>query len=193
MQGLTIGFGLTGSHCTYNLVLPTMEHMVEQGANVIPIISQTVANTDTRFGNAKSWLAKIKQITGKDSLTSIPEVEPFGPKKNLDCLVIAPCTGNTLARIANAITDGPILMAVKAQLRTHRPVVLAISTNDALGFNASNLAKLLVAKDLYFVPFGQDDPHGKPKSMVAEMSLIEQACQAAMQGKQLQPLILAKS
>jgi dipicolinate synthase subunit B len=191
-EGLTIGFAMTGSHCTHDEVLPQMKRLVELGANVIPIISHTVATVDSRFGTAEDWKRKIQEITGKEPLMTIQEVEPFGPKGTLDCLVIAPCTGNSLARLANALTDGPILMAAKAQMRNHRPVVLAISTNDALGLNAANLAKLLAAKDIYFVPFGQDAPHKKPKSMVARMELIPETCLAAIQGKQLQPMLVEK-
>lgn len=189
---LTIGFGLTGSHCTHDQVLPQMEQLVQLGANVIPVISHTVATVDSRFGTAEDWKRKIEEITGRIPLMTIPEVEPFGPQKRLDCFVIAPCTGSTLAKLANAITDSPILMAAKAQMRNHRPVVLAISTNDALGINAINLAKLLAVKDIYFVPFGQDAPEIKPKSMVARMELIPETCLKAIEGKQLQPLIVEK-
>ena len=191
-QNLTIGFGMTGSHCTHDEVLPQMKRLMELGANVIPVISHTVATVDSRFGTAEDWKQKIKEITGRSPLMTIPEVEPFGPKKRLDCFVIAPCTGNSLAKLANAMTDSPIIMAAKAQMRNHRPVVLAISTNDALGLNAANLAKLLAAKDIYFVPFGQDAPEKKPKSMVARMELIPETCLAAIEGKQLQPLIVEK-
>ncbi|RAL26345.1 dipicolinate synthase subunit B [Thermoflavimicrobium daqui] len=191
-NGKTIGFGLTGSHCTHDEVLPQISRLVELGANVIPVVSHTVANVDSRFGKAEAWIEKIKNITGKMPLMSIPETEPIGPKKMLDCLVIAPCTGNSLARLANALTDGPVLMAAKAQMRNHRPVVIAISSNDALGLNAANIAKLLAAKDIYFVPFGQDNPQGKPKSMVARMELIPETCLQAIEGKQLQPLLVEK-
>ncbi|WP_124727527.1 dipicolinate synthase subunit B [Staphylospora marina] len=191
-DGLTIGFGMTGSHCTHDEVLPQMKRLVELGADVIPIISHTVATVDSRFGTAEHWKRMIRDLTGKDPLTTIQEVEPFGPNGTLDCLVIAPCTGNTMARLANALTDGPILMAAKAQMRNHRPVVLAVSTNDALGLNSFNLAKLLAAKDIYFVPFGQDNPQKKPKSMVARMELIPETCLAAIEGKQLQPMLVEK-
>jgi dipicolinate synthase subunit B len=191
-QNLTIGFGMTASHCTHDEVLPQMKRLVELGANVIPVISHTVATVDSRFGTAEDWKKKIKEITGRPPLMTIPEVEPFGPEKSLDCYVIAPCTGNSLAKLANALTDSPVLMAAKAQMRNHRPVVVAISTNDALGLNAVNLAKLLAAKDIYFVPFGQDAPEKKPKSMVARMELIPETCLAAIEGKQLQPLIVEK-
>nr|WP_255517042.1 MULTISPECIES: dipicolinate synthase subunit B [Thermoactinomyces] len=189
---MTIGFGMTASHCTHDEVLPQMKRLVELGANVIPVISHTVATVDSRFGTAEDWKKKIKEITGRTPLMTIPEVEPFGPEKSLDCYVIAPCTGNSLAKLANALTDSPVLMAAKAQMRNHRPVVVAISTNDALGLNAVNLAKLLAAKDIYFVPFGQDAPEKKPKSMVARMELIPETCLAAIEGKQLQPLIVEK-
>lgn len=191
-EGITVGFALSGSHCTHDEVLPQMSRLVELGANVIPIISHTVATVDTRFGTAEDWKAKIEEITGKRPLGTIQETEPLGPSKMLDCLVVAPCTGNTLARLANALTDGPVLMAAKAQMRNHRPVVLAISTNDALGLNAQNLARLLVSKDIYFVPFGQDAPEKKPKSMVARMELIPDTVLAAVEGRQLQPLIVEK-
>ncbi len=191
-QNLTIGFGMTASHCTHDEVLPQMKRLVELGANVIPVISHTVATVDSRFGTAEDWKKKIKEITGRTPLMTIPEVEPFGPEKSWDCYVSAPCTGNSLAKLAKALTDSPVLMAAKAQMRNHRPVVVAISTNDALGLNAVNLAKLLAAKDIYFVPFGQDAPEKKPKSMVARMELIPETCLAAIEGKQLQPLIVEK-
>lgn len=192
IQDKTIGFALTGSHCTHDEVLPQMKRLVQLGARVIPIVSHTVATVDSRFGTAADWLEKIKEITPEPVISTVQEAEPIGPKKMLDCFVIAPCTGNSLARLANALTDGPVLMAAKAQMRNHRPVVIAISTNDALGLNAANLAKLLVAKHVYFVPFGQDAPENKPNSMVARMELIPETCAAAMQGQQLQPLIVEK-
>ncbi|SHF32521.1 dipicolinate synthase subunit B [Seinonella peptonophila] len=191
-HGKTIGFALTGSHCTHDEVLPEMKRLVSLGADVIPILSHTVATVDSRFGTAEDWKQRVIEITGNTPLMTVPETEPLGPSQKLDCLVIAPCTGNTMARLANALTDGPVLMAAKAQIRTHRPVVLAISTNDALGFNAANIAKLLPAKDFYFVPFGQDNPEKKPKSMVARMEMIPETCFEAIVGKQIQPLIVEK-
>jgi dipicolinate synthase subunit B len=192
LEGKTIGFGLTGSHCTHDEVLPQMECLVSLGANVIPIMSHTVANVDSRFGTAEDWKRRIREITGREAFTTIQETEPIGPSKMLDCYVVAPCTGNSLARLANALTDGPVLMAAKAQMRNHRPVVLAISTNDALGLNAANIAKLLAAKDIYFVPFGQDAPEKKPKSCVSRMDLIPDTCLAAIEGTQLQPILVEK-
>lgn len=192
LKGRTIGFGLTGSHCTHDEVLPQMQRLVDQGARVIPILSYTVANVDSKFGEAANWKQKIMDITGETPLTTIQEVEPIGPAGLLDCYTIAPMTGNSLARLANALTDGPVLMAAKAMMRNHRPVVLAISTNDALGLNAPNIATLLAAKDIYFVPFGQDAPEKKPKSMVARMDLISKTIEEAMEGKQLQPMLIEK-
>ncbi|GGE25057.1 dipicolinate synthase subunit B [Marinithermofilum abyssi] len=192
LEGKTIGFGMTGSHCTHDEVLPQMKRLKDLGARVVPILSHTVQTVDSRFGTAAGWMEKIREITGEEPMTSVPDAEPIGPKKLLDCMLIAPCTGNSLARLANALTDGPVLMAAKAQMRNHRPVVLAISTNDALGLNASNLAKLVAAKDIYFVPFGQDAPERKPKSMVSRMELIPETCEAAINGYQIQPMIVEK-
>lgn len=191
-HGKTIGFALTGSHCTHDEVLPQMQRLSQLGARVIPIVSHTVSTVDSRFGTADSWLSKIKSITEEPIISTVPQAEPIGPKKMLDCLIIAPCTGNSLARLANALTDGPVLMAAKAQMRNGRPVVVAISTNDALGLNAANLARLLPAKNIYFVPFGQDAPDKKPNSLVARMELIPETCQAAMEGRQFQPILVEK-
>lgn len=192
MEGKTIGFGLTGSHCTHDEVLPQMERLVSLGARVVPILSHTVQTVDSKFGEAAEWLRKIRTISGEEPITTIPEAEPIGPKKLLDCMLIAPCTGNSLARLANALTDGPVLMAAKAQMRNQRPVVVAISTNDALGLNAANLARLLPARNIYFVPFGQDNPFVKPNSLVANMEQIPETVAAAMRGEQIQPLIVEK-
>jgi len=157
---------------------------------VIPIASNTVMTTDTRFGTSENWQKQLKEITGNDIISTIVEAEPLGPSKLLDILVIAPCTGNTTSRLANAITDSPVLMAAKAQMRNQRPLVLAISTNDGLGLNAWNIAKLLNAKNIYFVPFGQDNPVQKPNSLVARMEYLLDTCAAALEGKQLQPLLM---
>jgi dipicolinate synthase subunit B len=192
LKGKRIGFGLTGSHCTYEEVLPIMQKLVEIGADVVPIASYTVMTTDTKFGTSLEWQNKIRQITGKEIIATIPDAEPLGPKDPLDVMVIAPCTGNSLSKLANAMTDSPVLMAAKATMRNHRPVVVAISTNDGLGLNAVNLARLLAAKDIYFVPFGQDAPEKKPKSLVARMELIPETCEAAIAGKQLQPVLIER-
>lgn len=189
--GMTIGFALTGSHCTYGDVYPEIENMVKAGVRVIPIVSNTVVGTSTRFGEAGEWVQRIEAATGAKAIASIPEAEPLGPAKPLDCLVIAPCTGSSISRLANAQTDSPVLMAAKATMRNNHPVVLAISTNDGLGLNAVNIGRLLAAKNVFFVPFGQDDPVRKTNSLVAKMNLIIPAVEAALDRRQLQPLLVA--
>jgi dipicolinate synthase subunit B len=192
LQGKTIGFGLTGSHCTFDETMPQIKRLVDAGARVVPIVTHTIMTTDTRFGTSESWQKQLVEITGERLITTIPEAEPLGPTKLFDVMVIAPCTGNTTSRLANAITDSPVLMAAKATMRNLRPVVLAISTNDGLGLNAANIAKLLAAKNIYFVPFGQDAPDKKPNSLVARMDLIQETCEAALEGRQLQPLLIER-
>lgn len=191
-QGKTVGYAITGSHCTFAEVMPQIQRFVDMGAKVVPIASHTVMTTDTRFGKSDNWQKQLKDITGNDIISSIVDAEPLGPSKLLDVLVVAPCTGNTTSKLANAMTDSPVLMAVKAQLRNSRPVVIAVSTNDGLGFNLANIAKLIVAKYIYFVPFGQDSPEGKPNSLVARMELVPETCYAALEGRQIQPLIIEK-
>lgn len=192
LQGKTIGFAVTGSHCTYAEVFPQVERLVTLGARVIPIFSNTVLSTSTRFGEAGEWATKMEEATGETAITSIPDAEPLGPSKLLDCLVIAPCTGSSISRLANAQTDSAVLMAAKATMRNNRPVVLGISTNDGLGLNAVNIARLLATKNLYFVPFGQDDPYKKMNSLVAKMSLIPETVDAALSGVQLQPMVIER-
>jgi dipicolinate synthase subunit B len=192
IKGKRIGFGLTGSHCTYDAVFPEIERLVNNGAEVMPIVTSTVMNTETRFGKGEDWIKRIEDVTGHRVIDSIVKAEPLGPKIPLDCMVIAPLTGNSMSKFANAMTDSPVLMAAKATLRNHRPVVLGISTNDALGLNGINLMKLISTKDIYFIPFGQDAPENKPKSMVARMTLIQETIEAAIEGKQLQPVIIEK-
>lgn len=191
-QGIKVGFALTGSHCTYDEVMPQIQRFVDAGADVIPIASHTVMSTDTRFGESAHWLKRLKDITGHEIIASIVDAEPLGPSKLLDVMVIAPCTGNTTSKLANAITDSAVLMAAKAQMRNCRPLVLAISTNDGLGLNAPNIAKLLNAKNIYFVPFGQDNPQQKPNSLVARMDLLLETCEAALEGRQIQPLLIER-
>ncbi|CAM3406041.1 MULTISPECIES: dipicolinate synthase subunit B [Brevibacillus] len=192
LQGKTIGFGLSGSHCTFEETMPQIQRFVDEGARVIPIVSHTLMTTDTRFGTSQSWQQKIKDITGEELISTIPQAEPLGPSKLLDVMLIAPCTGSTTSRLANAITDSAVLMAAKATMRNLRPLVVAISTNDGLGLNAANIAKLLAAKNIYFVPFGQDAPDKKPNSLVARMDLLVETCVAAMEGRQLQPLLIER-
>lgn len=192
LKGKHIGFGLTGSHCTYSAVLPEMKKLVEAGAKVTPFVSYTVKSTDTKFGESAEWIRQIKEITGEEIVDSIVKAEPFGPKTPLDCMVIAPLTGNSASKLANALTDSPVLMAAKATLRNTKPVVLAISTNDALGLNGMNIMKLMATKNIYFVPYGQDDPYKKPNSLVARMTAIQATIESAIEGKQFQPVIIEK-
>ncbi|MFB5281495.1 MULTISPECIES: dipicolinate synthase subunit B [Peribacillus] len=192
LQGKRIGFGLTGSHCTYDSVFPEIEKLVNEGVEVIPIVTSTVKHTETRFGRGEDWVERIEKLTGHHVVDTIVKAEPLGPKLPLDCMVIAPLTGNSMSKLANALTDSPVLMAAKATMRNHRPVVVAISTNDALGLNGVNLMRLMAAKDLYFVPYGQDDPYKKPNSMVARMSMIRDTIIAALKGEQLQPVIVER-
>ncbi|MFC5702078.1 dipicolinate synthase subunit B [Cohnella faecalis] len=191
-HGITVGYALTGSHCTLPEIMPQIKRFVDAGANVVPIASHTVMTTDTRFGSTEHWQTQLRELTGNEIISSIVDAEPLGPSKKLDVLTIAPCTGNTTSKLANAQTDSPVLMAAKAQMRNGRPLVLAISTNDGLGLNAANIAKLLVVKNIYFVPFGQDNPQAKPNSLVARMDLVIDACEAALQGTQLQPMIIER-
>lgn len=189
LTGKHIGLALTGSHCTLVNIFPQVEKMIQAGAEIYPIMSPAVQTTDTRFGAAESWLTKIREVTGKQPWCSIAEAEPIGPRKLLDLLLIAPCTGNTMAKLANGVTDNVVLMAAKAQLRNCRPVVIAISTNDGLGLNAKNLATLLNTRHIYLVPFGQDDPRQKPNSLVAREDMIIPTILEALQGKQIQPVL----
>lgn len=186
---MTVGFALCGSFCTYDRIFPVMERLTKS-YDIIPIFSQSAYTTDSRFGTANDHIAKAEAICGKPPLHTLAEVEPIGPKRLLDALVIAPCTGNTLAKLAHSIADGPVTMAAKSHLRNGRPVVVAISTNDALGGAAENIGKLLARKHYFFVPFGQDDAFGKPTSVVADFSKIPQTLEQALEGKQLQPLLL---
>jgi dipicolinate synthase subunit B len=192
LAGKTIGFAITGSHCTYDEVRPVMTKLVEIGTNVIPILSNTVTSTSTRFAEADAWMQEIEQICGHKPITSIVEAEPLGPSKKLDAVVIAPCTGNTISRLANAMTDSPVLMAAKATFRNDRPVVLAISTNDGLGLNMVNIARLMATKNVFMVPFGQDDPEKKMNSLVARMEMIIPTLELALEKKQIQPVIIEK-
>ncbi|MDM5189507.1 dipicolinate synthase subunit B [Bacillus sp. DX4.1] len=192
LNGKRIGFGFTGSHCTYAEVMPHVEKIVAEGAEVLPVVSYTLQTTNTRFGEGAEWIEKIEAITGNKVINSIVAAEPLGPKIPLDCMIIAPLTGNSMSKFANAMTDSPVLMAAKATLRNGKPVVLAVSTNDALGLNGVNLMRLMATKDIYFVPFGQDAPEKKPNSMVARMELLQDTIVEAMEGKQLQPVVVEK-
>ena len=186
---MNIGFAVCGSFCTYQQVFPVMEALAEKHT-VIPICSDISYTTDSRFGTHTDHIAKAEQICGREVLHTIDQVEPIGPKGLIDALVIAPCTGNTLAKLAHSIADGPVTMAAKSHLRNGRPVIVAVSTNDALAGAAENIGKLLGRKHYYFVPFGQDSPEKKPTSMVADFRKIPETLALALEGKQIQPIIL---
>ena len=186
---MTVGFALCGSFCTYHKVFPVMEQL-SKDYDLIPIFSHCSYTTSSRFGTAQEHIRRASEICGKAPICSIEEAEPIGPKKLLDALIIAPCTGNTLAKLSHGIADGPVTMAAKSHLRNGRPVLVAVSTNDALAAAAENIGRLLARKHYYFVPFGQDDPEKKPTSMVADFSQIPQALALALQGKQIQPILM---
>ena len=186
---MEIGFAMCGSFCTFDQVFPVMEELAQK-YHVTPIFSFASASVDSRFGTAAEHLQKAEAICGRKVLRTIAEVEPIGPKKLLDALVVAPCTGNTLAKLAHSIADTPVTMAVKSHLRNGRPVIVAISTNDALAGAAENIGKLLARKHCYFVPFGQDDAFKKPTSIVADFSKIPEALESALEQRQIQPILI---
>jgi dipicolinate synthase subunit B len=192
LKGKKIGFGLTGSHCTYDAVFPEIEKLVQAGAEVLPVVTFTVKNTETRFGKGEDWIQRIEDLTGNRAIDSIVKAEPLGPKIPLDCMVIAPLTGVSMSKFANAMNDSPVLMAAKATLRNLKPVVLGISTNDALGLNGVNLMRLMATKNIYFIPYGQDDPIKKPNSMVARMPMLLETVEAAIEGRQIQPILVER-
>lgn len=190
LKGVKVGIAITGSFCTFETILVEIKRLVDEGADVYPIMSFNASNFDTRFGKANEWKDKIREATGKEIISTIQDAESIGPKAYLDILVVAPCTGNTLAKLANAITDTPVCMAWKAHLRNNKPVVLSISTNDGLGANAKNLGILLNMKNVYFVPFGQDDAVKKCNSLIADYEMIIPTVLSALEGKQIQPLLI---
>ena len=190
LRNIKIGFALTGSFCTFEKTLEQMQNLVNLGAEVIPIMSYNSYNLDTKFGKASDHIDRIKQITGKEIINTIQDAEPIGPKHLTDIMLICPCSGNTIAKLANGITDTPVLMAAKSHLRNKKPLVIAISTNDALSGSAENIGKLLNRKNYYFVPFRQDNPITKPTSMVFDSKLIEDTLKKAIEGEQIQPVIL---
>ena len=188
---MEIGFAMTGSFCTFEKVFPVMELLAKEN-HVIPIFSSAAGSTDSRFGTADDFLQKAQGICKYPPILSIAGAEPIGPKKMLDVLVIAPCTGNTLAKLSHSIADGPVTMAAKSHLRNGRPVVLAVSTNDALAGAAENIGRLLARKHYYFVPFGQDNALGKPTSLVADFDKIPDTLEKAVMGIQIQPLLIPR-
>lgn len=190
MRTERVGFALCGSFCTHAKVLRELEGICGEYEVVVPVVSEICQVTDTRFGTAKSFMKRVEELTGRRAIRSVVEAEPIGPKKLLDVLVIAPCTGNTLGKLAAGITDTAVTMAAKAHLRNDCPVVVAVASNDGLGGAARNLGELLVRKNYFFVPFGQDDPENKPCSLVADFSRIGETVEAALEGRQVQPLLL---
>ena len=190
MEPIRVGFAFCGSFCTFQQAMPALERAKAKYGDVTPIVSETVAATDSRFGPAHEYMREMERICGRRVIDSIPKAEPIGPKKLLDVLVICPCTGNTLAKLANGVTDTAVTMAAKAHLRNGRPLVLCLATNDGLAGSAKNIGALLDKKHVYFVPFGQDDPAGKPASLVADFTRVNETVDAALRGEQLQPLLL---
>ena len=190
LKDKNVGFVLTGSFCTFKNTLPQIKKLVEAGANVIPIMSSNAYNMNTRFGDASEFIKKIKEITNKDVIHTIQGAEPIGPKELTDIMVIAPATGNTIAKLANGITDTVATMATKAHLRNNRPVVIAVSTNDGLSGSAENIGKLLNRKNFFFVPFKQDNPITKPRSLVFSPEYLIKTVEQALDKEQLQPLLL---
>ena len=183
-----LGLALCGSYCTYEKLFQAAEKLAET-YDLIPIMSENAAETDTRFGTATQHIKRLMLLSGHKVVTTIAEAEPLGPASPLDALLIAPCTGNTLAKLSHGITDTAVTMAAKAHLRNGRPVIIALSTNDGLSGSAENIARLLNRKHVYFVPFRQDDPVKKPRSLQADFSLLEETVLAALQGRQLQPIL----
>ena len=184
-----IGFAITGSFCTYEKIKEVVRKLVEEGNRVIPIFSNSAQTVNCRFGDARDFIIEIQEITGERGIFTLQEAEPIGPKAFLDAMVIAPCTGNTISKLCAGITDTPVLMAAKAHIRNEKPLIIAVSTNDALGANFKNIGQLMNTKNMYFVPFGQDDPVKKTKSLVAHWNLISETIEEAMKGKQIQPVI----
>ena len=192
MEPIRVGFAFCGSFCTYHQAMTALEQVHARYGDVTPIVSETSAATDSRFGPAHEYMREIERICDKRVVDSIPKAEPIGPKHLLDVLVICPCTGNTLAKLANGITDTTVTMAAKAHLRNGAPVVICMATNDGLAASAKNIGTLLDKKHVYFVPFGQDDPAEKPTSLVADFSQVCDTIDAALRGEQLQPLLLRR-
>ena len=190
MKQLRVGFAICGSFCTHSKALQALKQVTETYDTVVPILSEISVSTDTRFGTAQDLIARVRELTGQDIISTVRQAEPIGPKALLDVLVIAPCTGNTAAKLAAGITDSAVTMAAKAHLRNGRPVVLALASNDGLSGGAKNIGELLNRKNYYLVPFGQDDPVKKPCSLMADFHQIVPTVEAALEGRQIQPILL---
>lgn len=192
-SGLKIGFAMTGSFCTFSKCFEQAEILKNMGAEIVPIMSESASGTSTRFGTADENIKKLSEIAGKDVITSITDAEPIGPKNMTDIMVVAPCTSNTASKLANSITDTSVTMAVKSHLRSGKPVLLAIASNDSLSGSAKNIGELFNRKNYYFVPMLQDDCNKKPASLVAEFSMLPEAISSALDGIQLRPIIYHRS
>jgi dipicolinate synthase subunit B len=190
LNNLKIGLGITGSFCTFSKVPSLIENLIKEGASVLPIMSYNAYNFDTRFGDAKDFIENVEKLCGNKVISTIQDAEPIGPRSMIDIMVIFPCTGNTLAKITNGITDTPVLMATKSHLRNQKPVLIGISSNDILSQNAKNLGMLLNTKNMFFIPFKQDDPEKKPNSMVCDINLAIPSIVKAMEYKQIQPVLV---
>ncbi len=190
MEPIAVGFAMCGSFCTHHKALAALEQVKAQFGEVLPIVSETAAATDTRFGTAHDLLCEVERICDRRVVSTIRDAEPLGPKKLLSALAIVPCTGNTLAKLACGVTDSSVTMAAKAHLRNGRPVIIALATNDGLSANARNVGALLARRNVYFVPFRQDDPEGKPFSLMADFTQVSSAIRAALTGRQIQPMLL---
>lgn len=191
LEGMRVGFAVTGSFCTHRATLQAMETLVKKGVDIYPILSYNSSEMSTRFMSNTELMERLVLLSGHEPICTIRDAEPIGPKKLFDAVAIVPCTGNTLAKLANSITDTPVLMAAKSHMRNNRPLVLAVSTNDGLAGSAKNIGLLLSMKNYYFVPFGQDDCIRKPFSLVADFDLLGETLIAAMEGRQLQPVLLS--
>ncbi len=185
-----VGFAITGSFCTFDKIKSQIKILKDKCADITPVFSYNTLNLDTRFIKASDFINEIRNICGKEGMSTIQQAEAVGPNRLFDALVIAPCTGNTMAKLANGITDTPVLMAAKAHLRNNRPLIISISTNDALGINLQNIGKLMIMKNIFFVPFGQDDFIKKPNSMIADITKIPETIEAALKFTQLQPILI---
>lgn len=189
MKGLSLGFAMCGSFCTLRQAVDEIKILRQMGADITPIMSPIVYSTDTRFGKCEDFVNEVEELCQKKIIHTVKDAEPIGPKNLLDVIVAAPCTGNTLGKLANGITDTSVTMALKAHLRNEKPVVLAVATNDALGASAKNIGLLFNSKNIFFVPLSQDDPQGKHNSLIADFKRIPQAVLSALEGRQLQPVL----
>ena len=190
LKGKKIGFGITASFCTVMQIFEPLQMLKDQGADIYPVVSDNVSRNSSRFHDRDAFLNKVREITGNKEISTIAEAETFGPDNQMDAMVIIPATGNTIAKLANGISDGAVLMASKATLRNGKPILLALFSNDALGINGVNIMKLYNTKNIFFVPFGQDNPIKKPTSMTADLSFFIESLQCALDGKQIQPALI---